>query len=53
MGDEKKCKTKMVQVSIPVYKKLLVRKHKLEDESESSWSFSSVIDWLLENQRNV
>jgi len=51
MGDEKKT-TKMIQVHRTVYRKLLVKKHELESKSEGSLSFSSVVGYLLENQRD-
>lgn len=46
-------KQKMIQVSKKVYLKLQDKKHKLEKENECSWSFNDVIDYLLENQKNV
>jgi predicted CopG family antitoxin len=53
MGDGEKAKAKMIQVSKSVYKKLLEKRHKLETSSESNWSFSSVIEYLLEHQKDV
>lgn len=43
-------KTKMIQVSKSVYKKLMEKKHELESNGEKSFSFSYVVEYLLEHQ---
>lgn len=43
-------KYRMVQVSATTYEKLMKQKHKLEKESSSSWSFSDVIERIIDSK---
>jgi len=45
-------KYRMVQVSSGTYDKLLRVKHKLEQESSSSWSFSNVIEHIINSKES-
>ncbi len=51
MVDEvKQRKYRMIQVSAITYEKLMKQKHKLEQESSSSWSFSDVIEKIVDTK---
>jgi hypothetical protein len=50
VSETPKKKYRMVQVSSSTYDKLLKVKHKLESESSSSWSFSNVIEKIIDTK---
>lgn len=43
-------KYRMIQVSSSTYEKLMKAKHKLETESNSSWSYSDVIERIIDTR---
>lgn len=50
-GDKNsKKKYRMIQVSSTTYDKLLRVKHKMEKESSASWSFSNVIERIVDSK---